>query len=112
MCVNRIEEAKRAIKRPISSDRHYDSDRKRSATDSRRFEAPPPPRFDSSISVNRSYDRGSSDVKKRMDDFVSKREEPYQSKGRDDYKRDSYKRGGAADDYIKRDIDIPRHSSK
>ncbi|CAO1410556.1 unnamed protein product [Diamesa tonsa] len=107
----KIEEAKRAIKRPISSDRHYDSDRKRSATDSRRFEAPPPPRFDSSISVNRSYDRGSSDVKKRMDDFVSKREEPYQSKGRDDYKRDSYKRGGAADDYIKRDIDIPRHSS-
>lgn len=49
---NRIEEAKRAIKRPLSNDRYdrdddRDRDRKRSTVDSRRFEVPPPPpRFD------------------------------------------------------------------
>lgn len=45
----RIEEAKRAIKRPAEHDRYADSDRKRSTSD-RRFEPPPPPRFDTSIS--------------------------------------------------------------
>jgi hypothetical protein len=48
---NRIEEEKRAIKRPLSTDRYDDDrDRKRSTNDrvDRRggFEAPPPPRFD------------------------------------------------------------------
>lgn len=44
----RIEEEKRAIKRPLATD-HYDDDRdrKRSTSDRRGgFEAPPPPRFD------------------------------------------------------------------
>lgn len=48
-CALRIEEAKRAIKRPLSNERYDDDrdrDRKRSTNDSRRFEAPPPPRFD------------------------------------------------------------------
>lgn len=44
----RIEEAKRAIKRPSEHDRYADVDRKRPAND-RRFEPPPPPRFDTSI---------------------------------------------------------------
>lgn len=50
--VSRIEEAKRAIKRPASDherDRYPEVERKRSTTD-RRFEPPPPPRFDTSIS--------------------------------------------------------------
>lgn len=105
----KLEEAKRAIKRPISNDRHFDEDRKRTANDnSRRFEAPPPPRFDSTIPINRNtYDRGTTDVKKRLDDFVPKRED-YTVKGRDDYKRDNYKRN---DDTYKRDNDISRHSN-
>lgn len=61
--IYRIEEAKRAIKRPIE-ERFEDIDRKRSVTDrERRFEAPPPPRFDSSI---RSYDRS---IEKKRDDY-------------------------------------------
>lgn len=36
------------MKRP-STDRYGDSDRKRPTATDRRFEAPPPPRFDSSI---------------------------------------------------------------
>lgn len=36
------------MKRP-STDRYGDSDRKRAPASDRRFEAPPPPRFDSSI---------------------------------------------------------------
>ncbi|XP_063696718.1 SAFB-like transcription modulator [Culicoides brevitarsis] len=81
----KIEEAKRAIKRP-SDDRYDEIDRKRSTTD-RRFEAPPPPRFDSAITrPSDSYRSGNttSSVVKR-----------------DDYKRDSYKR----------DMDVSRHSS-
>lgn len=57
MNANRIEEAKRAIKRPRSNDRYDDDrdrDRKRSTADSRRFEAPPPPRFDTA-SVSRYF---------------------------------------------------------
>lgn len=42
-----------------------------------------------------------------MDDYVPSKRDDYPSKGRDDYKRDSYK---GRDDY-KREIDIPpRHS--
>uniref|UniRef100_A0A336MU32 CSON006884 protein n=1 Tax=Culicoides sonorensis TaxID=179676 RepID=A0A336MU32_CULSO len=81
-----IEEAKRAIKRP-ADDRYEEIDRKRSTSD-RRFEAPPPPRFDSTIN-NRSSDayrsgNGSSSSSKR-----------------DDYKRDSFKR----------EMEVSRHSS-
>lgn len=135
----RIEEAKRAIKRPLSTERHYDEDRKRSATERSRgggssaFEAPPPPRFETSISlasrfvenfldfptnflniefISRSsqYDRvGATESKKRIDDYASKRDDYSSSKSRDDYKRDTYKR---SDDY-KRDLDIPpRHTSE
>lgn len=82
----RIEEAKRAIKRP-SDDRYDEIDRKRATTD-RRFEAPPPPRFDGAITrptdTYRSGNTASTNTK------------------RDDYKRDTYKR----------DLDVPRHSSK
>lgn len=44
----RIEEAKRAIKRPSEHDRYAEVERKRPAAE-RRFEPPPPPRFDTSI---------------------------------------------------------------
>lgn len=57
--VFRIEEAKRAIKRPISNDRYDDDrdrDRKRTTSDSRRFEAPPPPRFETSSVVRYAFD--------------------------------------------------------
>lgn len=79
----RIEEAKRAIKRsaPTSStdnDRYSgDIDRKRSASD-RRFEPPPPPRFDTAIRSS-TYDRPPE--KKRIDDYPST-----SSKRNDDYK--------------------------
>jgi len=92
----------------LSTDRYDDDrdrDRKRS-TDARRFEPPPPPRFDSaplSRSSNYDRDRGTSDIKKRLDDFPSKRsDDSYSSK------RDTYKSGH---DDFKRDLDLPRHSS-
>lgn len=45
--LNRIEEEKRAIKRPLSTERYEDDrDRKRTTSDRRGFEPPPPPRFD------------------------------------------------------------------
>lgn len=53
---NRIEEAKRAIKRPHDRyeerdrERDREPDRKRSMGDRTRFEPPPPPRFDSTSS--------------------------------------------------------------
>lgn len=46
----RIEEAKRAIKRPAEHDRYPEVERKRPTAADRRFEPPPPPRFDTSIS--------------------------------------------------------------
>lgn len=86
-CVpHRIEEAKRAIKRP-SDDRYDEIDRKRTTTD-RRFEAPPPPRFDSAIArPSETYRAGNS---------------ASTTTKRDDYKRDTYKR----------DLEVPRHSSE
>jgi len=86
-------------------DRDRDRDRKRSTNDSRRFEVPPPPRFDSSsISRSSNYDRdrSTSDIKKRLDDFPAKRDDSYSSK------RDSYK--SSRDDF-KRELDLPRHTS-
>lgn len=81
MLIYRIEEAKRAIKRP-SDDRYDDSDRKRSTTD-RRFEAPPPPRFDSSTISSRSgYDRSSD---KKRDDYKSS----YDRSSSSSYSKDS-----------------------
>lgn len=65
LLICRIEEAKRAIKRP-SDDRYDDSDRKRTSND-RRFEAPPAPRFDSTMSSRSGYDRSSD---KKRDDYV------------------------------------------
>lgn len=80
----RIEEAKRAMKRPTTdNDRYNEIDRKRSTND-RRFEPPPPPRFDTAIRSN--YDRPQE--KKRVDDYQSS-----SSKRNDDYKSTS--RGGA-----------------
>lgn len=79
---SRIEEAKRAMKRPAPAttepDRYADLDRKRSTSD-RRFEPPPPPRFDTSIRSSSSYDRPAE--KKRLDDYPSS-----SSKRNDDYK--------------------------
>lgn len=101
----KIEEAKRAIKRPAEHDRYSDSDRKRSASD-RRFEPPPPPRFDTSISSRSSaYDSRSSD-KKRIDDYSTSKRDDYK---RDDYKRDPFKR--PVSDYPKRDLDSARHTT-
>ncbi|KAG4079664.1 hypothetical protein HA402_010444 [Bradysia odoriphaga] len=101
----KIEEAKRAIKRPAEHDRYADSDRKRSASD-RRFEPPPPPRFDTSISSRSSaYDSRSSD-KKRLDDYSTSKRDDYK---RDDYKRDPFKR--PVSDYPKRDLDSARHTT-
>lgn len=52
-------------------------------------------------SSNYDRDRGTSDIKKRLDNFQPKR---------DDYsKRDSYK--SSRDDYKTRDADLPRHTS-
>ncbi|XP_037039581.1 SAFB-like transcription modulator isoform X2 [Bradysia coprophila] len=101
----KIEEAKRAIKRPAEHDRYADSDRKRSASD-RRFEPPPPPRFDTSISSRSSaYDSRSSD-KKRLDDYSTSKRDDYK---RDEYKRDPFKR--PVSDYPKRDLDSARHTT-
>jgi len=108
---SRIED-KRTVKRN-SDDRYGEVDRKRSAND-RRFEAPPPPRFDSTLASN-SYDRSD----KKRDDYVSSsKRDDYSSSKRDDYinsKRDEYSK---RDDYpSKRSSDIvvppppPRHSS-
>lgn len=81
----RIEEAKRAMKRPASdADRYNDVDRKRSSNDRRfeqpRHDPPPPPRFDTAIRSN--YDRPPE--KKRVDDYASS-----SSKRNDDYKSSS-----------------------
>lgn len=56
--LNRIEEAKRAIKRPLSTDRYdrdddRDRDRKRSTREGRGFEVPPPPPRFETTSVSR-----------------------------------------------------------
>lgn len=110
----RIEEAKRAMKRPapaaVETDRYVDLDRKRSASD-RRFEPPPPPRFDSSISRT-SYERSSE--KKRIDDYPS----TTSSKRNDDYKS-SRSTGGGSSSLVsdvtpfKRPIDdYPKRSSQ
>lgn len=104
----KIQEAKRGLKRPPTDDRdrYTEAERKRAITD-RRFEAPPPPRFDTTIASRVSqYERSAADAKKR-DDFpppASKRDD-YPAK-RDEYKRDSFKR---ASDFGKsaRDLDIP-----
>lgn len=46
----RIEEAKRSLKRPSTDRRDFDeAERKRPVAPERRFEAPPPPRFETSI---------------------------------------------------------------
>lgn len=78
----RMEEAKRALKRPTNdTDRYNDIDRKRSSND-RRFEPPPPPRFDTAIRSS-NYDRPPE--KKRVDDYPSsssKRNEDYKSSSR------------------------------
>lgn len=69
----RIEEAKRAIKR-TSSDRYDEIDRSKrrnvESNDSRRFEPPPPPRFDTAIRSS-NYDR--QPEKKRIDDYSNNR---------------------------------------
>ena len=79
----RIEEAKRAMKRPSSdADRYNDIDRKRSSND-RRFEPPPPPRFDTAIRSS-NYDRP-PEKKRVVDDYPSsssKRNEEYKSSSR------------------------------
>ncbi|XP_055377869.1 SAFB-like transcription modulator [Condylostylus longicornis] len=108
---SRIED-KRPVKR-TSDDRYGEIDRKRSTND-RRFEAPPPPRFDSSLATN-SYDRSD---KKRDDYGSNSKRDDYVSSKRDDYigsKRDEYSK---REDYSsKRSSDIvvppppPRHSS-
>lgn len=57
------------------------------------------------MNINRSsnYDRGTSDIKKRLDSFPSKRvDENFSSK------RDSYK---TSREEFKRDLDLPRHSN-
>lgn len=77
----RIEEAKRAMKRPAAEpDRYNEIDRKRTSND-RRFEPPPPPRFDTAIRSS-NYDRPPE--KKRNDDYSSG-----SSKRNDDYKSSS-----------------------
>lgn len=119
----RIEEAKRAIKRsaPPSStdnDRYGDIERKRSAND-RRFEPPPPPRFDTAIRSS-TYDRPPE--KKRIDDYPSG-----SSKRNDDYKTSTRGNGTSSmgtsadvssfkrplNDYPKRgsDLELPSRSS-
>jgi hypothetical protein len=97
-------------------------------------QAPPPPRFDSSLNRcsfyfsnkilqqflllficrTSQYDRERererdrpTDIKKRLDDFSKPRDDSY-SKGRDDFKREPYKNN--RDDY-KREVEISRHSS-
>lgn len=58
-----------------------------------------------SSNYDRDRDRGTSDIKKRLDDFPSKRsDDSYPSK------RDSYKSNSLRDDF-KRDLDVPRHLS-
>lgn len=67
----RIEEAKRAMKR-TSSDRYDDIDRSKRRnveTNERRFEPPPPPRFDATIRSS-NYDRAPE--KKRIDDYPNR----------------------------------------
>lgn len=118
----RIEEAKRAMKRPApaapETDRYADLERKRSASD-RRFEPPPPPRFDTSIRSSSTYERASE--KKRLDDYPPSTA----SKRNDDYKSSRSSGGGSSgiiadvpsfkrpiDDYPKRssNIDPPSRS--
>lgn len=53
-------------------------------------------------SSNYERDRGTSDIKKRLDDFPAKRDDSYS-------KRDSYK--SSRDDFKPRELDLPRHSS-
>lgn len=78
--ISRIEEAKRAIKRP-SDDRYEERESKRSTSD-RRFEAPPAPRFDSALSRSSgAYERS---AEKGYSGSSSKREE--YSKARETYK--------------------------
>ena len=56
-----------------------------------------------SSNYDRDRDRGTSDIKKRLDDFPSKRsDDSYSSK------RESYK--SSRDDF-KRDLEVPRHTS-
>lgn len=80
----RIEEAKRAIKRSApattDTDRYGEIDRKRSANE-RRFEPPPPPRFDTAIRTS-AYDRPAE--KKRIDDYPAASSSS--KRGGDDYK--------------------------
>lgn len=109
---HRIEEEKRAIKRPAATtgnDRYDDIDRKRSTND-RRFEPPPPPRFDTAIRSS-TYDRSAD--KKRIDDYTSgsKRNDDYKPSSRGNVSSgignsDSFKR--QMNDYPKRDLDPPR----
>lgn len=93
----KIEEAKRNLKRPATTD-HYDDDRKRSAGADRRFEAPPPP----SISTSGRGSYASSD-KKRLDDYKAR--DDYKSRPVDDFRRDNYKRNGGG--VMDRDMDRP-----
>jgi hypothetical protein len=53
-------------------------------------------------SSNYERDRGTSDIKKRLDDFPPKRDDSYS-------KRDSYK--SSRDDFKSRELDLPRHST-
>lgn len=113
----RIEEAKRAIKRSApattDTDRYGDVDRKRSAPE-RRFEPPPPPRFDTAIRST-AYDRPPPE-KKRIDDYPSNSSS---KRGNDDYKSSrstgvsseisTFKR--PLNEYPKRDHDVPSRSS-
>lgn len=105
----RIEEEKRAIKRPATTTdnaRYGDIERKR------RFEPPPPPRFDTAIRSS-TYDRAAD--KKRVDDYSSgsKRNDDYKSSARGSGSgglgnSDTFKR--PMNDYPKRDLDAPRSS--
>ncbi|XP_011176521.1 SAFB-like transcription modulator isoform X2 [Zeugodacus cucurbitae] len=95
---------KRLAKRP--SDERYTevSNRKRSSGSDSRFEAPPPPRFDTSlITSSRSYDKkrddynSSSSSKRTIEDFSSSAKRMDYSK-RDDFSSAGTKRS-ALDDY-------------
>lgn len=113
---NRIEEAKRAIKRsappPADTDRYGELDRKRSATD-RRFEAPPPPRFDNFDREKKRLEEYSSSTSssKRNDDYKSSRGAGGSSSGGGGLSSDmssTFKR--PLNDYPKRDHDPPSRS--
>lgn len=114
---SRFEETKRAIKRSAQTapepDRYSDIDRKRPATE-RRFEPPPPPRFDTAIRSS-TYDRPSTE-KKRIDDYSSSSSK----RTNDDYKSSTSRGTGLAseissfkrpiNDYPKRDHDTSSRS--